>query len=231
MTCTIWNFRIPSWGKTCVLLLVRTLCLKKKLFLPLMGWFLTLLAEKFSRGKQFRERLNDLGSLVLTCGSKNQLVNSVGVPGLLVGVFWNQQPFIGHSSGNNLHSTAFCIWRLVYVTGITLLGLWMLHLPSTEIVPTRAEMEHVCLGTEFPGSHHCAALERINYVFLPVSPLCSLLSSFSLKGGCRLRFSPWFKFLNFIGNFWMQEEGKEWENDYLPLRAWRWKSSVLISHL
>lgn len=80
----------------------------------------------------------------------------------------------------------------------------------------------MCLGTEFPGSHHCAALERINNVFLPISPLCSLLSSFSLKGGCRLRFPPWFKFLNFIGYFWMQEEGKEWENDHIPLRARRW---------
>lgn len=86
---------------------------------------------------------------------------------------------------------------------------------------------------QFPGSRCCAILvmARINNVFLSVSPLCFLLSSPSPKGGYRLRFFPWFKFLNFIWYFWVQEEVKEQENDYISLSASRWKSSVLISHL
>lgn len=91
--------------------------------------------------RQFRVRLNDRRSLVLACGLKKQLVNSLGVPGSLVS--WNQEPFIGPSFGNNLRSIAFCIWRLVYVTRMTL--LCVLHLLSTEIVAARAKMAVACV--------------------------------------------------------------------------------------
>lgn len=41
------------------------------------------------------------------------------------------------------------------------------------------------LGTEFPGSHHCAALERISNVILPVNPFAPScpLSSWSEAAG------------------------------------------------
>lgn len=108
-------------------------CIWESGFLCLSQDDYRLFKEKISKGKQFRGRLNDLRGLVLTCGSKNQLVNSLGLPGFQYS--GTSSPLLATALG--IIFTAFCIWRLVYVTKMTLLSLSMLYLPSTETIPTR----------------------------------------------------------------------------------------------
>lgn len=120
--------------------------------------------------QQFRLTLNDLRSLVLAFGLKSQLVISLGVPGSAASC--NQQPFIGPGLGNNVCFIAFCIWRLLHVTRMTL--LCCAFCMSTEIVPARQRWLDSMSAwyTQFPGSHQIQHVWSIGYgnhnVFLSV---------------------------------------------------------------